>query len=345
MATTRIGALTFLLNINTAFAQEPADNWISKLENQVRKIDEANTGRVGVYIEDLNSGEVFSYHGGKRYYLASIIKIFVMIEVFRLIEKGPLELTDKITISSSKYRDGAGHVNRLKAGNKISIEKLLENMMTLSDNAATDILIDAAGINNIENNMLSLGLLDLGPVTSLLEVRKGIFRQLHPLAGSLTALDYIELWKTKQFNKKLVRFAALIDKPQIKFSREALESAYENFYALGNNSLSLTSLASLYRRLATGKIISAQRSKQMVAIMKRCKTGKDRVKASLPPGWKFANKTGTQHRRACDSGIAFHGDQAKATLAICAERFSSRKAASKQIADIAAAFFRVWKQS
>ena len=345
MATALIAALTVLFSFSSALAEVEPKSWVSELETKVQTIDDKYIGKVGVFIEDLQTGEVFSHHGEKRYYIASIIKLFVMIEVFRLIENGPLELTDKVTVTRSKYRDGAGQVNWLKSGKKISIKKLLENMITLSDNAATDILIDAAGISNIENTMLSMGLLDLGPITSLLDVRKGIYRQLHPLAGSLTALQYMELWKIKPFDKKLVRFASLVDKPQMKFTREALEGAYEGFYSLGHNSLSLTSLSGLLKRLTRGEVINKARSDQMVAIMKRCKTGKNRVKASLPPGWTFANKTGTQHRRVCDSGILFHGEQARATVTACAERFTSRKKASKQIAEIAAAFFATWNKS
>ena len=307
-----VAILVGVLFSSCIFAQQIEDQgWPQKFKPMVESFSKNFQGQIGIYIEDLNSKKRFTYNATKTFYLASTIKFFVMVEIYKLIYSNRISWDDKVRISTSKYRDGAGYVNWMPKDDKITIKKLVEYMMMKSDNAATDILIDIAGISAIEDTARSLGVFDIGRLTTLLDVRKHVFRELDPLAGNLTALDYIELWKIRDFNAKLRLFSKLIGKPQQIFTPGQLASSFESYYEKGFNSASLLALAEPIKKLAQKEIINQKASEEMLDLMIRSKTGGNRIKKGLPKGWVFAHKTGTQFRRICDIGAAAHGHQAE----------------------------------
>jgi len=215
-------------------------------------------------------------------------------------------------------------------------------MMQKSDHAAADMLFSIGGVANIEEAAKAQGVADLGPLTSMLDVRKHVYRQMDPLAGSLTAGDFIYLWRKRNFTKKMRRLEKLLKRSVGTFSLGDLKDAFAKFYERGYNSASLKAMGKLWKNLVTGKVWTPRRSHQMVELLKKCKTGKTRIKRSLPKGWVFAHKTGTQFKRSCDTGVAFGPAGQKITLAICAQDFVSRKAGDRQYGLIAKAFFKVY---
>lgn len=315
--------------------------WQHQLTERVKKIDDEFSGTFSVFIEDHQTQEVFGYQAEDPNYLASVVKLFVLVEIYRLIELGKLSLKDRVTITAQKYRDGSTWVNWLPVGRQVSIKSLLEAMIMKSDNAATDILLDIAGVANVMASARSQGVTDLIHLTSMLEVRKEVFRQLHPLAGTLTPSDYIYLWKERNYPKKMRKFEELVGKKAGTYSPADLRAAFRNFYKKGANSASLPSLGKLWRKLIDGEVWSSQASAAMVKLLKRCKTGETRTKRVLPKKWEWAHKTGTQHSRNCDVGVAFSPEQKKYTLAICTREFDTRPEANRQYGEIVRAFFAI----
>jgi len=335
-----IGLMLVFVNVE-AFAQNIYGTWPEKLSAETEKLMATFKGEMGIYIEDLKTHTKFSYNAGQRYYLASAIKLFVMIEIFKLVSESKLLWTDQVKIVDSKYRDGAGYVNWIPVGKKISIKKLVKFMMTKSDNAATDILIDIAGLDTIDDTARNYGVWDLGTLTTLLDVRRDVYRVLHPLAGNLTALDYIELWKIRNnFPKKLRLFARMIGKPKLNFSHEQLAESFEKFYNKGSNSASLTAVADLLKKLSRGEIISTEMSQSMIDLLKKCKTGKRRIKKGLPQNWAFAHKTGTQHKRICDVGIAYGTKTEEVLMLMCAQDFDEMKNVEAAFAKISSHYIK-----
>jgi beta-lactamase class A len=116
-------------------------------------------GVLGVAVVDLQSGQRWAYHGDTVFTQASLIKIPILIEVFRLREAGQLRFEDVITIQPAELVGGSGVIqNRLKTGPvQLSIEEIVREMIASSDNTATNWLIRRLGMANINKTVRELG--------------------------------------------------------------------------------------------------------------------------------------------------------------------------------------------
>lgn len=89
---------------------------------------------------------------------ASTIKIAIMIELFRRIDAGELRLDQPYTLQESDKVPGSGVLQELHAGIELTLRDVLYLMISISDNPATNILIDHLGMDAINATMRSLGL-------------------------------------------------------------------------------------------------------------------------------------------------------------------------------------------
>jgi len=94
-------ALIFLTSSTHSQPVKENLTWPELMEKSIDKHGENFKGSFGVYIEDLGTKKKFTHNAGQRYYLASVIKIFVMVEIFRLVNMGKLSWKDRIKISDS----------------------------------------------------------------------------------------------------------------------------------------------------------------------------------------------------------------------------------------------------
>lgn len=118
---------------------------------------EASRGTVGVAI-DSSHGWKFQYRGDRRFRAASTVKIPIMIEVFRHVDRGDIALSDRYVVERHDHSVGSGVLHELHEGLVVTIQDLLYLMMSISDNTATNILIDMAGMENVNATMQELGM-------------------------------------------------------------------------------------------------------------------------------------------------------------------------------------------
>lgn len=117
---------------------------------------------MSVAIIDLNEIEpkIFGYNMDHFIYPASVYKIFVGAEVLRRVEMGDFSLDQIIEIKSPNDVDKDARIfpgdarKLIKAGDKITINYLLDLMLTRSDNSASNTLIDLVGRENITENII-----------------------------------------------------------------------------------------------------------------------------------------------------------------------------------------------
>ncbi len=130
-------------------------NW-SAIE---RIIDEAEKtgGTVGVTIVAPN-GERFSRNGDRKFGAASTVKIPLMIEIFRQIDRGERSLDDEYVLKAEDVAVGSGVMLHLHHGMTFTLNDLIYLMISISDNTATNILIDMAGIDAVNRTMRDLGM-------------------------------------------------------------------------------------------------------------------------------------------------------------------------------------------
>ena len=115
-------------------------------------------GNVGIMVEDLATGLSSSVNAGAQMPAASTIKIPVMVEVFKRLAHGDFDLNRKVTLQQSDRDWGWGDLSDAPRGSRYTVSKLLQLMITESDNTATNMLIRLVGRRAINDEMLDLGL-------------------------------------------------------------------------------------------------------------------------------------------------------------------------------------------
>ncbi len=103
------------------------------------------TVKPAVYVWDYDTGNYVDINGSKDYATASIIKIPVLIDVFRTIEAGELSLNDKIPLTEYYRTEGSGSLQFKAANSQYTVDELARRMITESDNSATNMLMAKIG--------------------------------------------------------------------------------------------------------------------------------------------------------------------------------------------------------
>ena len=127
--------------------------WIEALE----KVSQL-PGKVGLVIRDAQTGETAAFQEDVPVVAASVIKIMVMAEAFRQKEAGKLNFEEEITIRKEDKLPSCGALTYLHDGLRVQIGDLVTLMIILSDNTATNLLIDRLGRENIQDMCSELGL-------------------------------------------------------------------------------------------------------------------------------------------------------------------------------------------
>lgn len=113
--------------------------------------------RIGVAVQ-APDGERVSLRGDERFISASTIKIPIMIEIYRQIDRGNLALDDRFTLTREDLCPGSGVLLQLHPGIELTLRDIVYLMMSISDNTATNMLIDLAGMENVNRTIASLGM-------------------------------------------------------------------------------------------------------------------------------------------------------------------------------------------
>jgi beta-lactamase class A len=152
-----------LLLVATACAQNAMPQkqqvlW-QKLEASIDEVDRNLDGVMGVAVLDLTSGDKFLLRADDVFAQASSIKIAVLVELYRQVQEGKLKLTDMYTVQQSDLVQDSDIMNGLTPGvTKITLRDLATMMVAVSDNSATNVLIDRVGMDAVNAEMDKLGL-------------------------------------------------------------------------------------------------------------------------------------------------------------------------------------------
>jgi beta-lactamase class A len=118
----------------------------------------ADGGETAVWWEHLVTGEVVELNAHEIYPAASVIKVPILVEVFRQAESGSLFLESLYAVHESRRVGGSGVLKELHAGLAVTLRDILTLMIVVSDNTATNIAIELAGMNAINETARVLGL-------------------------------------------------------------------------------------------------------------------------------------------------------------------------------------------
>ncbi|MGA7925170.1 MAG: serine hydrolase [Candidatus Sulfotelmatobacter sp.] len=130
-----------------------------KLEASIHDIDAHLDGVMGVAIEDITTGNHIFVRSDEVFAQASSIKIAVLSDLYLQAQQGKLKLTDFYTVQSSDLVPDSDIMGGLTPDiTRVTLRDLATMMVSLSDNSATNVLIDRVGIENVNAMLDSLGL-------------------------------------------------------------------------------------------------------------------------------------------------------------------------------------------
>ncbi len=115
-------------------------------------------GAYSIYAKNLITGRTIQYREHETMPSASLIKVPIMAEIFRRVEEEHLNLDDTLVMRQEDQVPGSGVLMDLTPGLTLSIRDLTTLMITISDNTATNLLIDFAGVDAVNALIRRLGL-------------------------------------------------------------------------------------------------------------------------------------------------------------------------------------------
>lgn len=115
-------------------------------------------GVIGYAVHNVDTGERLALRGDSTFAAASLIKVSVLVTLYDLIEKGEIALDDRLRVLKIDKVPGSGMLQYLHDGLEITVADAAWLMSTISDNTATNLLIDKVAIRRVWQKMESLGL-------------------------------------------------------------------------------------------------------------------------------------------------------------------------------------------
>jgi len=174
---------------------EKYTEWKKEIEKIISQVE----GKVCVNFYDLNKNNGFSINGDKKVLSASMIKLLILTELMKEISEDKFSLSDTIMIANFMKTGGDGVLKELNAGHHFTLKELATLMIIVSDNQATNILIDFLGMENINLLGKELGLKEsfLGRKMMDTEARKNGY-------DNYTCADDISLLFKLIYQEKLI---------------------------------------------------------------------------------------------------------------------------------------------
>src|SRR6201986_3300006 len=142
-----------------AAAQHPAKPatppaWLDK---RVRAEVAAFNGNVYLYAKNLDTGAEYSLSGDEPVRTASTIKLAVMVEAFARVAEGKAKWTDELVLGKAARYGGSGVLPNLTDGLRLTLRDAVALMMNVSDNTATNMVLDLLTTDAVNERMDSLG--------------------------------------------------------------------------------------------------------------------------------------------------------------------------------------------
>jgi beta-lactamase class A len=130
---------------------------VEKALDEVHKEVEGYEGVAGVYVKDLKGDWAYGVRPDEEFFTASIIKVPVMVAVYRKVDEGEISFSQMVEIQADDWASGAGWLQWEEPGTKQTVGDLLYLMMGQSDNVATNALVRLVGgrehVNEVARSM------------------------------------------------------------------------------------------------------------------------------------------------------------------------------------------------
>lgn len=253
----------------------PAANRPRELQVRIDSIAAGFHGRFGIAIRAVDDGWTVEHGARQRLPQQSVSKLWVAMTVLDQRDQGRLRLDDPIIVRPEDLTLFHQPIAFLvKAGGyRTSVGGLLTRALTQSDNTANDRLLTLVGGPSAVRRMIQakrLGEIRFGPGE----------RQLQAGTAGLTWQPAYAIGNAFQIARS-------------RLSPDARKAALDRYVADPPDGAAPLAIADALARLARGEILSETSTRILLDTMASSVTGRARLRAALPAGWKIAHKTGT----------------------------------------------------
>ena len=115
-------------------------------------------GHVGIYFKNLTTGEVVSYNADDEYHPASVIKLPIIMAVYKMASEGKADLYEKLKVTYECRVPSCGAFNAFTDEPMVDIKTLCNLAIVISDNTASNMLVSHFGIENLNREFKKMGL-------------------------------------------------------------------------------------------------------------------------------------------------------------------------------------------
>lgn len=303
-------AFLFTFVMFAGVAQKKKENAVAPspihyLEQEISRLSVLSGGKLGVAALHIESGKSFSQWPDEKFPMASSYKIPIAVEVLTKVDSGKLSLDQMLELSLEDLHPGSGILserfnwpNAKKPGVALSVRSLLELMLLISDNSATDLCLRLAGgpsaVNACMKRWGMSGLSVDRPTAWLIADFLGIHFPLN------------KPWPHVAFDT----LAKKLTPEQEKISAKLFDED-------SRDCSTPQAMVDLLLKIYTKPLLKSESQLLLLDIMRRCETGLTRLKGSLPPNTEVMHKTGTIGMTTNDVGIlTLPGDAGHVAIAV-----------------------------
>jgi beta-lactamase class A len=199
------------------------------LREEIRREISSFDGEVFLYARNLGTGAAFGWREDERVRTASTIKLPIMAAVFAHVRAGKARWDELIELREQDKVSGSGILRELSHGVRLPLRDLVHLMIVVSDNTATNLILDRISADAVNDFLDTLGLKQT--------------RSLRKVRGDGTDLKAPSGWSKAGLLEENRRFGL-----GVSTSREMVE---------------------LLALLDQGKVVSPEDSREMLAILER----------------------------------------------------------------------------
>jgi beta-lactamase class A len=237
-------------------------------------------GRMGVAVELLERGEHFAHCADEWFPLASVFKVPMLIELFRQRDAGTIDLQHTIKIPAARMSPGGGLLRHLSPELPLTIHDLAMLMIILSDNTATDVLLEMLGADRVQQTMQEYGFARIAIRMSCKDLIYGAAGLgSRPLTPENTAIA----------NDKLRQYQLDLQSPVYQWNTQ-------------NNVVTPHEMNNILQALQQETILTPQSCRDVLAILEK-QLLNARLPLLLPRQATLAHKTGSLPHIRADAGL------------------------------------------
>jgi len=257
-----------------------------RVTEEIERIVKSIDGFVGASAQHLQSGTRIAFNSTDPMPMASTFKVAVAGTVLAQVDAGTLTLNQLLAVDPDLVVESDGIAKDFPhPGVLLSVQNLLESMLTQSDNTATDVLVKHVGGPSVITSWLrSIGIAD----QRVDRDTAGLLRDFYQLPAG----PYMKALREALADpRKRAVLDADTPPPNPEFDRDPRDTSTADAMVL------------LLSKIFRGEVLTARSTETLTQVMLRCMTGANRLPGLLPPHSVVAHKTGTLGGSVNDVGV------------------------------------------